>query len=295
MPKWPVGDENQPLWKTWRNHPGPKSCKAQRKLPTVIQLFPFQTWCITLMPLHFNLPKFNTGAGLSTSTGAMLDVMDKETNEYALGFTHVSTSCRNGVKPGRTIPKSRPRKPVTVDFAKKDVLAIPPECLDKAIWGQQKALERCEHVQKLEWEKVMNRDRGKLQKDIEGHQSVWLWQDIKVKKKMLIKMEREGRSMAAKQKARLMELTTEVKAPHKQSIPKKSKPPPVVWLCQKRKGALSLCSYSLWQCRMFQRSTALLIGKLPFQRLVLEIVQNEFCGKKFCIQSAALLALQEVL
>ncbi|XP_077989722.1 uncharacterized protein LOC144444179 [Glandiceps talaboti] len=53
-----------------------------------------------------------------------------------------------------------------------------------------------------------------------------------------------------------------------------------------RPGALALK-----EIRKYQRSTQLLIRKLPFQRLVKEIAQNFFTGIR--IQTFALLALQE--
>ena len=49
---------------------------------------------------------------------------------------------------------------------------------------------------------------------------------------------------------------------------------------------------ALRQIRKYQKSTDLLIRKIPFQRLVREIVQNEH-GKHYRFQSPALLALQE--
>ena len=49
---------------------------------------------------------------------------------------------------------------------------------------------------------------------------------------------------------------------------------------------------ALRQIRKYQKSTDLLIRKIPFQRLVREIVQNEH-GKHYRFQSTALLALQE--
>jgi histone H3 len=48
---------------------------------------------------------------------------------------------------------------------------------------------------------------------------------------------------------------------------------------------------ALREIRKYQKSTELLIRKLPFQRLVREIAQNFRCDVKF--QSTALLALQE--
>ena len=48
---------------------------------------------------------------------------------------------------------------------------------------------------------------------------------------------------------------------------------------------------ALRQIRKYQKSTELLIRKLPFQRLVREIAQDYKCDLRF--QSTALLALQE--
>jgi histone H3 len=48
---------------------------------------------------------------------------------------------------------------------------------------------------------------------------------------------------------------------------------------------------ALREIRKYQKSTELLVRKLPFQRLVREIAQNFRCDVKF--QSTALLALQE--
>jgi histone H3 len=50
---------------------------------------------------------------------------------------------------------------------------------------------------------------------------------------------------------------------------------------------------ALREIRRFQKSTELLIRKLPFQRLVREIVQDLSNGTEFRFQSAALGALQE--
>ena len=49
---------------------------------------------------------------------------------------------------------------------------------------------------------------------------------------------------------------------------------------------------ALQEIRRFQKSTELLIRKMPFQRLVREIAQS-FDGKAFCFQSSAIVALQE--
>ena len=49
---------------------------------------------------------------------------------------------------------------------------------------------------------------------------------------------------------------------------------------------------ALREIRKYQKSTDLLIRKLPFQRLVREVVQNKF-GSQYRFQSPALLALQE--
>jgi histone H3 len=49
---------------------------------------------------------------------------------------------------------------------------------------------------------------------------------------------------------------------------------------------------ALKEIRRYQKSTELLIRKLPFQRLVRQITQ-ELCGKDFRFQSTAVLALQE--
>ena len=50
---------------------------------------------------------------------------------------------------------------------------------------------------------------------------------------------------------------------------------------------------ALRQIRKYQKSTELLIRKLPFQRLVTEIVQTLFKDNNYRFQSTALLALQE--
>ena len=48
---------------------------------------------------------------------------------------------------------------------------------------------------------------------------------------------------------------------------------------------------ALREIRKYQKSTALLIRKLPFQRLVREIAQDFMCDLRF--ESSAILALQE--
>ena len=50
---------------------------------------------------------------------------------------------------------------------------------------------------------------------------------------------------------------------------------------------------ALREIRKYQKSTELLIRKLPFQRLVREVVCTMFDGLQFKFQSTALLALQE--
>ena len=50
---------------------------------------------------------------------------------------------------------------------------------------------------------------------------------------------------------------------------------------------------ALLQIRKYQKSTELLIRKLPFQRLVREVVQEMFKTKSYRFQSTAILALQE--
>jgi histone H3 len=50
---------------------------------------------------------------------------------------------------------------------------------------------------------------------------------------------------------------------------------------------------ALREIRCFQRSTELLIRKLPFQRLVKGIVQEMFPMKGIRMQSTALMAMQE--
>ena len=50
---------------------------------------------------------------------------------------------------------------------------------------------------------------------------------------------------------------------------------------------------ALREIRCFQRSTELLIRKLPFQRLVKGIVQEMFPTKGIRVQSTALMAMQE--
>ena len=49
----------------------------------------------------------------------------------------------------------------------------------------------------------------------------------------------------------------------------------------------------LRQIRKYQKSTELLIRKLPFQRLVREVVQEMFKTESYRFQSTAILALQE--
>lgn len=55
-----------------------------------------------------------------------------------------------------------------------------------------------------------------------------------------------------------------------------------------RPGALALK-----EIRQYQRSTELIIRKLPFQRLVREIMQEIDTAKDYRLQSTALLAMQE--
>ena len=50
---------------------------------------------------------------------------------------------------------------------------------------------------------------------------------------------------------------------------------------------------ALREIRRYQKSSELLMLKLPFQRLVREIEQQEFTGKDFRFQSSAIMALQE--
>jgi histone H3 len=50
---------------------------------------------------------------------------------------------------------------------------------------------------------------------------------------------------------------------------------------------------ALRQIRQYQKSTELLIRKIPFQRLVREVVCSLRPTESFCFQSTALLALQE--
>ena len=50
---------------------------------------------------------------------------------------------------------------------------------------------------------------------------------------------------------------------------------------------------ALREIRRFQQSTELLIRKLPFQRLVKEVVRNLFPKESYRFQSTAVLALQE--
>ena len=50
---------------------------------------------------------------------------------------------------------------------------------------------------------------------------------------------------------------------------------------------------ALRQIRKYQKSTELLIRKLPFQRLVKEVVQDLFPTESYRFQSTALLAFQE--
>ena len=50
---------------------------------------------------------------------------------------------------------------------------------------------------------------------------------------------------------------------------------------------------ALRQIQKYQKSTQLLIRKLPFQRLVKEVVQEMFKTESYRFQSTAILALQE--
>ena len=50
---------------------------------------------------------------------------------------------------------------------------------------------------------------------------------------------------------------------------------------------------ALRKIRKYQKSTELLIQKLPFQRLVREVVQEMFKSESYRFQSTAILALQE--
>jgi histone H3 len=50
---------------------------------------------------------------------------------------------------------------------------------------------------------------------------------------------------------------------------------------------------ALREIRRFQKSTDVVIRKLPFQRLVREITQNLYPGKDLRFQSLSMLALQE--
>ena len=50
---------------------------------------------------------------------------------------------------------------------------------------------------------------------------------------------------------------------------------------------------ALREIRRFQKSTDVVIRKLPFQRLVREITQELFYGKDYRFQSLSMLALQE--
>ena len=50
---------------------------------------------------------------------------------------------------------------------------------------------------------------------------------------------------------------------------------------------------ALREIRKYQKSTELLIRKIPFQRLVREVVQKLFPSESYRFQSTAILALQE--
>jgi len=50
---------------------------------------------------------------------------------------------------------------------------------------------------------------------------------------------------------------------------------------------------ALREIRRYQKSTELLIRKIPFQRLVREVVRSLFSNENYRFQSTALLALQE--
>ena len=58
--------------------------------------------------------------------------------------------------------------------------------------------------------------------------------------------------------------------------------------CRYRPGTVALR-----QIRKYQKSTELLIRKLPFQRLVKEVVRELFPTESYRFQSTAVLALQE--
>lgn len=77
------------------------------------------------------------------------------------------------------------------------------------------------------------------------------------------------------------------KAPRKQLATKAARKPEAVRKPHRyRPGTVALR-----EIRKYQRSTELLIRKLPFQRLVREIAQDFKCDLRF--QSTAILALQE--
>ena len=64
----------------------------------------------------------------------------------------------------------------------------------------------------------------------------------------------------------------------------------LLWVCLSRLGFLTGRLYNSLPCR-YQKSTELLIRKLPFQRLVREIAQDFKTDLRF--QSSAVMALQE--
>lgn len=93
-----------------------------------------------------------------------------------------------------------------------------------------------------------------------------------------------------KQTARM---STGGRAPRPQLATKAArKSAPATGGLRKRKPRYRPGTVALREIRKFQKSTELLIRKLPFQRLVREIAQDLF-GNKYRFQSATIGALQE--
>lgn len=81
------------------------------------------------------------------------------------------------------------------------------------------------------------------------------------------------------------------KAPRKQLATLASRKNTPIWGGIKKPHRYRPGIVALREIRKYQKSTELLIRKLPFQRLVREITQGFMCDLRF--QSTALLALQE--
>ena len=72
------------------------------------------------------------------------------------------------------------------------------------------------------------------------------------------------------------------------------RPPPSAGVAKKRKHRFKAGTVALREIRKYQKSTDLLIRKLPFQRLVREILQSNLNpGVEFRLQASAVAALQE--